>query len=369
MLTVCLDMQSAMGPCTGVGRYTRELARALPRGAAPDRLRFFWLDFKRRGLPVPTEGVETRAIGWCPGRVMQGLWKTLGAPPFDVLAGRAEVYHFPNFIRPPLRRGKSVVTLHDLAFVRMPETTEPKNQRYLERHIRHTVAEADAIVTVSRFTADEAHELLGVPRERLHPIPLGLVARAQPTPETIGAMRQRLGLDRPYLLTVGTVEPRKNLPFMADVFERLAFDGDWVIAGSCGWRYAPIVDRLSASPRAERIRRIDYVPEEDLAPLYAGAELFLFPSRYEGFGFPPLEAMQLGVPVVASDRGSLPEVLGQAARLLPIDAPEPWIHEIQTLLTDSGARKALQEAGRLQASSYRWDRTAESTWTVYRALV
>ena len=364
----CLDIQAAIGQRAGVGRYVHHLAEHLAASAAPDELRLFYFDFRRRAARSFAPGATFRVVRWCPGRLMQKAWLTLNAPPYDWLAGRADVYHFPNFLRPPLTRGRSIITVHDVSFVRCPETLEPRNLRYLQAHLPASVKAADAILTDSRFVADELADRFQVPSEKLHPIPLGVDMR-RPSDEAVQAARAALRLDRPYLLFVGTIEPRKNLTFLADVFDRLSrFDGDLVLVGRRGWKDGPILARLAASPRAERIRRLETIDDDLLPALYAGAELFVLPSLYEGFGFTPLEAMACGTPVVAAAAGSLPEVLGDAAVLLKEYDAGQWAEAIETLLRDEARRADLRARGLQQAARYTWAETARRTWAVYREL-
>ena len=216
---VCMDIQAGVAQRAGVGRYVQKLVEQLGACAAPsDELRLFFFDFQRQGLPLVAPGAVQRACRWVPGRYVQAAWKRLHFPPFDWLAGAADVYHFPNFIVPPLTRGKAVVTIHDVSFLRFPEAAEPRNLAYLKAKIRDTVARADAIITVSAFSGREIQELLGVPAEKIHPILHGLPPEfRRPTREAIAAARQQLGLERPYLLSVGTLEPRKNFPFLVEI--------------------------------------------------------------------------------------------------------------------------------------------------------
>lgn len=371
-MNLCIDIQSAVTQRAGVGRYTRCLVEHLPLAMdASDRLKVFYFDFQRKGQPLHHDRIEERAIRWVPGRFVQNSWKRLNFPPFDWLAGSADLYHFPNFVRPPLTRGRSVVTIHDVSFLRFPETTEKKNLAFLRSRIRQTVRKADAIITDSRFSADEIVECLGADPERIHAVHLGLsMGLFAPSPATRMDLLMKMGLERPYLLCVGTLEPRKNYPFLVEVFEALDdYDGDLVIAGMPGWKFDPILERFRNSPRAGRIRYLEYVGDDQLAALYGGADLFVFPSIYEGFGFPPLEAMMNNAPVVSSTAGSLPEVLGDAACLIDGYDVQVWAEQIRRLLGDSGAQERLRKRGREKAASYTWEKTAQETLDVYRKVL
>ncbi len=369
-MRICIDIQAGVAQRAGVGRYTRMLAEQLDRLSGPEELRLFYFDFQRQGAPFPVRRAQYRVCRAIPGRIVQRAWRTLGWPPFDWFAGPADVYHFPNFICPPLRSGRSIVTIHDASFARYPEFAEPRNLRYLQARIADTLQRADAVITDAEFGARELRELYRVDPARLHAIHLGIGPdMAAPPADRIEEMRRDLGLARPYLLTVGTVEPRKNLPFLVDVFEALdGFAGDLVIAGMPGWKVEPILARLGGSSRAADIRYIRYVGDDRLPALYAGAEAFLCASRYEGFGFPPLEAMACGTPVVSSDGGSLGEVLGDGAIVIPEFDRDRWVGEVRRVLADAGLRAGLSVAGRRQAARYRWEDTARRTMDVYRAV-
>lgn len=368
---VCMDIQAGVAQRAGVGRYVQKLTEQLGKFVTPDdALRLFFFDFQRQGLSLNATRTEQRACRWLPGRYVQKAWKTIHFPPFNWLAGTADVYHFPNFIIPPLTRGKAVVTIHDVSFLRFPEAAEPRNLTYLTAKIRDTVARADAIITDSAFSGREIQELLGVPAEKIHPILLGLPSDLRrPDSSNIAATRKKLGLERPYLLSLGTLEPRKNYPFLIEVFEKLkGFDGDLVIAGMKGWKYEPILARLQSSSKAARIHYLEYVPEEQLAALYAGAELFVFPSLYEGFGFTPLEAMACGTPALISTNGSLPEVCGGGSELVPELNVDLWCEHLQQLLGAATRRAELVARGQQHIRQFIWEDTARKTWAVYRQV-
>ena len=370
-MKVCMDIQAALGQRAGVGRYVRELLAHLGPEAGGDELSAFYFDFKRTGLDAPPPGVALRACRWLPGRLAQAAWKRVGYPPYDWFAGRADLYHFPNFIRPPLSRGrKSVVTIHDVSFLRMPETTEAKNLAWLTAEIFHTAERADAILTDSHFSAREIVELLRVPESKVFPVWLGLPPFGPPpSPEESGRLRRDLGLTKPYLLMVGTIEPRKNIPFLVNVYEALAeFDGDLVLAGGLGWKTEATLKAIADSPRAAGIRMLRHMDDRQLSALYAGASVFTFPTRYEGFGFPPLEAMGRGAPVVSARNSSLPEVLGNAAEWVDGYDAEEWAETIRAVLGDSARAARLRAAGFEQAKKFTWEETARKTWGVYRSL-
>lgn len=367
-MRVCLNVQPAVTQRAGVGRYTRQLAAHLgPLAATAHEVELFYFDFKRRGAPFPVSNATFKANRWLPGRIAQAAWKRLNWPPFDTLAGHSDLYHFPNFVLPPLRRGRAVVSIHDVSFIRYPEFTEAANLRYLTAKIRDTVSRADAIITISEFSATEIVELLGAPSKRVFPIHLGVDDSFFPqSPARVSSVIETYGLKQPYLLAVGTIEPRKNLPFLVDVFEQLqGFDGDLVFVGRAGWKHAPIFERMRSSPLATRIRHVVPRDEDDLPALYSGAACLLQPSFYEGFGFPPLEAMACGAPVVASRGGSLPEIIGTAAPLVETTATEPWCEAIMDAIDQAG-RKA--DARRQHAAGFKWQTTAQRTWEVYQEV-
>jgi glycosyltransferase involved in cell wall biosynthesis len=367
---ICIDIQSAIAQRAGVGRYTRELVHHLGMTAGDSQLRLFYFDFKRKGTPFETPNATHHPVHWLPGRLAQLAWKTINWPSFDFFAGPADLYHFPNFILPPLKSGRALVTIHDMSFLRFPEFADERNLKYLSARIRDTVKRADAIITDSQFSAKEIQALLSVDPAKIFPIHLGIEesfkvqdkAAIQPT-------LTRLGLNRPYLLTVGTLEPRKVFPFLIEVFEKLTdFDGDLVIAGMPGWKYEPTLERIRNSSRAANIRWLNFVEDSQLPALYAGAELFLFTSLYEGFGFPPLEAMACGTPVLSSAHGSLKEVLGSGAMLMETFDSDLWSSKANIILSEPDCRRMMVAYGLRQVSKYSWEDTAKKTWEVYRKV-
>ena len=372
MPTFCLDYQPAVAQGAGIGRYTRQLAcNLVPQLAEDERLRLFFCDFRRKAERDPVPGAEARAFRLLPGAVMQKLWAKLGAPAFDRFAGAADVFHFTNFVARPVRRGRTVLSIHDMSFERFPEFAEARNRAYLHANVARSVARADLIVTDSEFSRREIEDLLPESRGRVRTTLLGISPDFRPAPaEAVAEVRARLGLERPFLLDVGTVEPRKNLPFLVDFWERIAPEGfDLVVAGAPGWRCEPIFARFEEAERRfpGRFHYVRYVPDGLLEALYSAAALFTIPSHYEGFGFPPLEAMACGAPVLSSDGGSLPEVLGSAARIVRGFDADGWAQAaLELLREDPAARAARAAAGRAHAARFTWERCARETLAVYR---
>ena len=368
----CIDYQPAVQQVAGIGRYTRVLAAELAAMLPPeDSLKLFYYNFTRK-IPTPSmERVETRSFRLLPGRIVDPTMNWFGIPFFDWLAGDADVFHFTNFIAKPFRRGKAVASVHDMSFVRFPQFAAGRNLAYLDRGLRRTVDSTELILTISEFSKREIEEILPETRGRVRTTLLGISEDFKPAaPAEIEAVKKQLGLERPFVLTVGTVEPRKNLPFLVSVFERLAPLGiDLVVAGAPGWRYEPIFESFAKAEAKfpGRFHYVRFVPDGCLGALYSAASLFAVASFYEGFGFPPLEAMACGAPVLSSDGGSLPEVLGNAARVMSgFDADEWAAAALEIIQAPPDKRAEIVIAGQAQAAKYRWRKCAEETLAVYR---
>jgi len=278
-----------------------------------------------------------------------------------------DVYLAPNFF-PPRRHAAAqrrlVVTVHDLAFRRLPKTVQRETLDNLERWLPPTLVAADAIIAVSQATADDLHELLGVGARRVHVVHEGVdpvFARA--------AVAVPVGLPERFLLFVSTLEPRKNLVGLLAGFERAVADGypgDLVLVGRWGWRTEDARRAFAGSPVRDRIHRLDNVDRTALNAALRRAEALLFPSLLEGFGLPVLEAMACGLPVITSNRSSLPEVAGDAALYVDADDPADIAAAINRLAGDPALRAGLAEAGRRRAALFTWERAAEATASVLR---
>ena len=367
-MTIGIEIQTLIGNPTGVGLYTYHLVRELAGMGGDERYRLFYFDFKRRGggRAIDNPRFESTPIRYIPGRVYESLSENFGWPDISLFAGHCDLYHFPNFIIPPLRKGKAVVTVHDLSFARYPEYTETRNLRRLEKRFRYTLERADAVIAISDFTKRELMEIYGVSSDRVTVIHLGVSA-------------PRLAVfDRPipprYFLFVGTVEPRKNLGTLLDAWRIVkSRRPDWafklVIAGGHGWNCEP-VEMQARKRRVETdVIALDYVTHEDLPVLYRTAEALVFPSLYEGFGLPPLEAMACGTPVIASTAPAIPEVVGDAALMCDPHDPEGIARAIVQIQDDRQLRDSLVARGFERIKLFGWRKTAEETLALYRRLL
>ena len=277
--------------------------------------------------------------------------------------------HATNFVAPPAR-APVVVTVHDVTFIRFPDLCTPDTLRY-PRMLERAIRRGAVVHTPSEFVADEIREFFAIAADRVVPIHSGI-------PDVIGGARAAgaaaAGGDR-YVLALGTIEPRKNLPTLIEAFDRVARrdeDLRLVLAGPPGWDAERVAAAIGRARAGDRIVRLGFVADQLRGDLLAGATVFAYPSLYEGFGFPPLEAMRAGVPVVASTAGSLPEILGDAAHLVAptdVEALAAAIEDYANPDPNHPARADAIAVGIERAGRYQWEHTAARLVELYRNLV
>ena len=372
---VVIDYTAGAQQGAGIGRYTRELVRAL---AALDQTTRYTL-LVRGGVTVPG-ALDGFPPNFHPRRIPLAnvhfirLWR-LGVPlPMDWLADRADVYYSPDFILPPLTAGRALVTVHDLTFLRVPDAADPRLRAFLTRAVPRAVARADHILADSAHTRLDLTDLLHVPPDKVSVVYPGVAPRFRRVddPTALAAARARYGLDGPFILGLGTLEPRKNLARLIEAFARLPAQGlphTLALAGGRGWLYNPIFEQVERLGVKDRTRFLGYVADDDLPALYSLADAFAFPSLYEGFGLPPLEALACGTPTVVSDASSLPEVVGEAAlQVAPTDVAG-LAEALVRLVTDEALRARLRAAGPVQAARFSWATAAQALKAVLDRLV
>lgn len=370
-LGVALDTTPLLAPRTGVGEMCAGVLGALAEREDVEVLAYA-VTWRRRGLLPPELPPGVRALGRpLPARPLHLAWRWTGHPAFETLAGRRDVVHGTNFVVPPARRAVRVVTVHDLTAVRFPELCEPATLRF-PGLVRRAVREGAWVHVPSEWVAGEVCDLLGAPRERVRAVHHGIPGIAASTP-AVTAPPLLAGLLPPgvgrYVLAVGTVEPRKDLPGLVRAFDALAAERPdlWlVLAGGNGWGTAALDAAVGAAACRARIARLGYVSAAARDALIAGAAIFAYPSLYEGFGFPPLEAMARGVPVVATTAGALPEVLGDGASLVAPRDHEALAGALAGMLDDEDARAKRVAGGRRRAAQFSWELCAAGLTTLYR---
>jgi glycosyltransferase involved in cell wall biosynthesis len=360
---VAVDATAVPARLTGAGVYAAKLLAALARrdDVEPEA---FCAPGSLAALAAP--GLRLRPVAAARlGRPARIAWTQLLAGRAATAAG-AELLHGVHYELPLRARIPQVVTIHDLTLLSHPEWHEPSKVRYFGWALRRAVAAARRVLCVSATTARDLVERLDVPPARVDVTPLGTDLVAAP-PEAVAAVRRRLGLDGPYLLGLGTVEPRKDLPTLVRAFASLAGElpHRLVLAGIAGWGAGDLSAAVAASGIADRVLLAGYVPETDKAALLTGAEVVAYPSRYEGFGLPVLEAMACGTPVVTTTGGSLPEVAGDAALLVDPGDVSALAAAIAKLAGDPAARQEAAARGRARAAGFTWERCAALTAAAY----
>lgn len=372
-MRVALDLSPSVQGHAGLGRYAGELATALQATCPSDeQLALFINDSQARPPqpPLDTLPVVRRRLANKPWRMgtLLGHYLRLAQ---DGWVGAPDVFLATDHLLPHFRRTCAVFTLHDLIFRFFPEVHLPLNRWFLTLMMPRFLQAADAVIAVSECTKQDAVRCYGIPEAKIHVIYEGVNTHFRPVedPNHLAAVRRRYGLADRYLLYVGTIEPRKNL---LTLFEAVRVadlnDVQLVIVGKKGWLYGPTFEAVRRMGLEDRVLFTGFVPDVDLPGLYQAAEAFVFPSLYEGFGLPVLEAMACGTPVVCSAAASLPEVAGQAALLVPPKEVSAWATALASLLSDATLRAELSQRGLRQAARFSWEKAAHQTRQVYRQV-
>ena len=295
---------------------------------------------------------------------------TLG---IELLPHLLNVLHSPDFIPPKFGADRHIITVHDLNFIYYPDFLAPESRRYYNNQIKWSLEKADHIIVDSYHTRDDLISNLAVDPEKITAIHLAAdpIFSASTSSDQIEATLKRYELPRGFLLFVGTLSPRKNVKTLLKSYAQLtnesALDLPLILIGSKGWLYKETFNLIEELGIQKLVRFIDTATDLELVHFYSSASMLALPSYYEGFGFPVLEAMQCGCPVLASDRSSLPEIAGDSALLIEPDDVEGWSQAILSILSDSKLRKDLIKAGYERSKQFSWERTAEQTLDVYLA--
>lgn len=358
---------------TGTERYSLEITRHLLH--LPEAAEHTWRLYADREppadlLPERTPGAAEPNVCW---RVLPGrrLWthRALGS---EVTRDRPDVLFVPAhvlpLVMPPSRLPPSVVTVHDLGYHLFPDSHTRSQRLYLHAGTRWSVAAARAVIAVSQSTAADLRRFYGVPAERITVVYEAAPEATLVPAATHAAVQERYALRRPYALFVGTIQPRKNIARLVQayawLYQNSAIGWDFVLAGAPGWLSDSLLEEARSLGLADQLRFVGYVPDDDLPALLKGARFFCFPTLFEGFGLPVLEAQRYGVPVLTSNNSSLPEVAGDAALLVdPTDVDE-IANAMLRLSQDEVLRQQLIEAGYANVRRFSWEKAARETLAV-----
>jgi glycosyltransferase involved in cell wall biosynthesis len=373
---VAIDARPAVSAgMTGIGFYTRHLIELLPE-VDPGTTYLAWYlnarrllrPFRRKRFFKARPNLLERAVPF-PATWFERLSERYGLPRVE-WSTRFDVFFAPNFVPPPTAARRLVLTVHDLAFKKYPETAPAATKRWLER-LEGALKQATEIIAVSAATKEDLCSLYPVSPERVTVIPHGVdrsVFHPPPT-EEIDRVRRAFAIKGPYVAFVGGIEPRKNLPAILRAFARVPDELALTLVVAGGWvpwnpegmnELTPIVDGLPAAAR-ERVRFAGYLSDPDKVALLGGAEALVFPSLYEGFGLPVLEAMACGTPVLTSNVSALPEVAGDAALLVDPGDEQAIADGIRALLEDAPLWSRLREQGLRRVEGFDWRATAART--------
>lgn len=352
----------------GVSSYIDQLLQRLLR-ASDDR----WTVYAPKGVreildPPPNTRVYPSRLPTT-NPLARILWEQLVAP-LVLLRDRPAAIFCPLNVIPLVARCPAVVTVHDLAFLRFPERFRPAKRRYLTALTRASVRRAAHVLTVSEFTRQEVISLLGVEPDKVTATPNGRDERLGSLPaEAVAAFRNERQLPDQFLLFLGTLEPRKNLTTLLRAYAaaRPSLDMPLVVAGGKGWLYEPIFALVDELGLREQVRFAGFVPRDELGLWYNAATALVYPSLYEGFGLPPLEALQCGTPVITSNTSSLPEVVNDAAVTVDPTDVDALARALTRIAADAELRAELRERGPNQAARFSWERTAAGTLGALRA--
>lgn len=360
-MRIAIDGRPLIWPASGVARYTAQLIEAL---AEIDSQNSYYLLAQRPIENLPGPNFVAAPIAVRP-------WLQL-AVPWQLARLDIDLFHGTNFMAPIMSAAPSVITIHDLSLLLFPQWHTWRNRVLTGLQMRLSVQRAARIIADSEHTRRDLNGLLGIPAERIEVIYLGVNETFQPLQDqaALETVRHKYGLPADVILYVGTLEPRKGLDTLIAAYGGLAADvpHDLVIAGKRGWYTEGLFRQVEALGLGRRVHFTDYIADEDLPGLYNLAHLFVYPSRYEGFGLPALEAMACGLPVVCTNAASLPEVVGDAALFVPPNDVEALAAAVRRVLDDGVLRAEMRARGLKRASRFTWEETARRTAQVYEEM-
>lgn len=376
-MRVALNATALLSPLTGIGQYTHHLSKGLLARPGLELDLFYATNWSKVLRDKPATGITTiKSLvkyfvpnSYSVSRFMQQRRFNEGFK-----SNQPDIYHEPNFLAFECPK-PSIITVHDLSWIRFPHTHPIERVRAMDKYFEPGLRRASLILTDSAFVKRELMDVFGVRPELIVPVLLGVESlfRPQSAEETLPVLSRHSLVHGQYLLAVGTLEPRKNLQVALQAFMQLppAIRKHYplVLVGMTGWHTSALEAQMAPMIRAGEVRQLGYLSREDLATVIAGALTLIYPSIYEGFGLPPLEAMACGVPVIASDVSSLPEVVGDTGLLINPHDAEAVAQAIQLLVNDPAIRGKLSSKALDRSKEFTWDRCVTQTMGAYQQVL
>ena len=372
-MRIGIDATALPANPAGAGTYTSELIRALAQIDAPHE----WFIFTHPGGKAYINLPDKPSLHWVltpqKSPLRRLIWEQTVFP-FLVHRLKLELLHSLHYTRPIFLPCPSVVTFHDMTFFLYPQVHTRSKRFFFPAAIRFSARTASALIAVSESTRRDAIRLLNIPAAKIYTTPNGVspVFRPVSDPQRLQACREKHHLPDKFILFVGTIEPRKNLPLLLKAYHGLLSSPPWmqavpslVLAGQMGWMVNDVLHQIETLGLQEKVHLTGYIPPEELPLVYNLASVFVYPSIYEGFGLPALEAMACGTPVITTNTSAMADYVGDAGILVPPNNQEALVQAMQTLLMDQDLQHSLAQKGQEQAAQFTWERTAQETLKVY----
>ena len=355
-MKIAIDTQTILGQKTGFGFYVKNLIDNLKK-IDPENEYILLAPSTEKDFSTP----------------QRFIWDQFKVPSL-ARSARVDILHQPCFSAPIFYSGKIVITVHDLISMHFPKNLPFASRMFYSRWMPFTYRRADKIIAISEDTKQDIITRLHIPKEKIEVIHSAVspVFKLIANENVLQKVKDKYKTGNKFILDVGTLEPRKNLPFLVRAYhlaiQKAGIPHNLVLGGKKGWYYDDLFRLIKDLKLEDRVIFTGYVDEEDMPALYNAADLFAFPSLYEGFGFPPLEAMACGTPVISSDTSSLPEVVGEAGILLGPENEELWADKMIEVIQNPSLRQKMKEKGLQQAKRFSWEETAKKTIAIYREV-